>query len=306
MDPWKGEETKERGARSPVVLLGASGFLGKAVRADLERAGYVVWGGGSATIDLRRPESLDTLRRVVSSNTILIMAAAVMRDRGNAIQAFEDHMAMIARVARLLSDGPIRKCLYVSSAAVYGDGTTNEAITEEAPVNPDTQYAMAKLAGELLMTQAAVAVSTPAVILRACRIYGPGDPNLVSYGPAQFIKTAHERGVIELFGEGEERREYVFIDDAARAVRRLAGDASTGVYNLANGRPASFATVAGAIQRLLPGPVAVRHRPRYRPVTHQAFVPAKLMAACPDLVWTPLEDGLTVAVAASPAEARVG
>jgi len=282
--------------RRPVLLLGASGFLGRSISAELERTDHTVIGTRSSTLDLRRPESVDTLRRVVDPETVLIMAAAIMRDHEEALEAFKDHIAMITCVARLLSEIAIRKCLYLSSAAVYGDHVTNEAITEETPTHPNTPYAMAKLAGELLIRQAAASSRTPVVILRACRVYGPGDPHVLAYGPARFLKTALESHTIELVGAGEERRDYIFVADAARAVRRFAENDLTGVYNLASGHSQSFAALADIIQRLMSDPVRVLHGARSRPVTHQAFVLDKLRRASPDFSWTPLDDGFAMTV----------
>lgn len=283
-------------SRAPVLLLGSTGFLGKAIRAELERGGHPVLGVSSSTLDLRRPESLEALKPLVTPETVVIMAAAVMRERADSIDAFETHIAMIARVAKLLSQVTVRKCLYVSTASVYGDHITNEAITEETPPNPNTQYAMAKLSGELLIRQAAEDADTPTVILRSCRFYGPGDPHVGAYGPARFIKSALEHQTIELVGDGEERRDYLLVNDVARIVRRFAENAQAGIYNVVSGQGCSFAALAGMIQRLMPEPARVLSRARIRPVSHQDFVPEKILAVCPDMAWTSLEDGLALTV----------
>ena len=279
-----------------MLLLGATGFLGRAVRAELERSAHPVCGVGSSTIDLRRPDSVEALTRLVTPDTVVIMAAAVMRGRGAPLEAFEHNMAMNVHAARFLSQVTVRRCLYVSSTLVYGDQATNEAITEQTLTDPGTLYAMAKLAGELLIRQAAEASGTPAVILRTCRFYGPGDPHVEAYGPARFIKSAVERQTIELVGDGEERRDYLLVDDVARIIRWLTTNAQAGIYNVVSGQGCSFAELAGLIQRFLSEPVRVLSRERTRPVTHQDFVAGKLRSACPDLALTPLEVGIAAAV----------
>lgn len=291
---------REGPPQDPVLLLGSTGFLGRAIRAELERGGHEVFGVGSSTLDLRRPESVDALRLRVTPETVVIMAAAVMRERGASIEVFEHNMAMNVHVAKLLSQVGVRKCLYMSTTLVYGDSATNTAVTEETLTDPNTQYAMAKLSGELLIRQAAEATGTPVAILRCCRFYGPGDPHVAVYGPARFIKSALEHQPIELFGDGEERRDYLFVDDVARIIRAFTTNAQTGIYNVVSGQGCSFAALAGLIQRLMPEPVRVLSRPRRRPVSHQDFVPEKIQAACPEMAWTPLKEGLAVTVAASP------
>ena len=106
------------------------------------------------------------------------------------MEAFEHTMAMNVHVAACLSQVRVRKCVYVSSTFVYGDRTTNDAVTEQTVTDPSTPYAIAKLAGEFLMRQAAEGSGVPLVVLRVCGFYGPGDPHVESYGPARFIKSA--------------------------------------------------------------------------------------------------------------------
>jgi len=281
-----------------VVLLGASGFVGRAIQDELTRCGQHVVGLSSSTCDLRTPHGLAHLRQLVGQDTILIMAAAITRDRSDSVEACEANIAMAADVAKLVRDHPIRKCLYVSSDAVYGDHRTNRAMTEETPPDPQTLYAAAKLTGELLIREAAKASATPVVLVRPCRIYGPGDPHL-TYGPARFIKTALDAQTIELFGDGEERRDFLYIEDAARLICRLAVNDATGVYNVASGHQVSFAQVAEQIGRLLGGSVRVVSHPRTHPVVHLGLSLAKLRQAVADVPLTPLAEGVRKALEAA-------
>lgn len=290
--------------KSHVVLLGATGFLGKATQEELERHGDTVLGYGSATLDLCRPESLDLLRSVVRPNTVLMVSSAITRDRvnltgekvGDSVEAFEANVSMMARVTEFLREASVGKCIYVSSESIYGDHRTNLSLTEETPADPHNLYATVKLAGEFMLRCVAEEKKIPLVIVRLSRIYGPGDYHL-SYGPARFIKSALEKQVIELFGQGEERRDFLFIQDAAQLVCRFVHGSWTGVYNLASGECRSFAEVAALIQRFASQPVRVVHCERQRPViTHIGFDLGKLRRVFPDFRPTSLEEGLRTTI----------
>jgi nucleoside-diphosphate-sugar epimerase len=122
-------------------------------------------------------------------------------------------------------------------------------------------------------------------------VYGAGDSH-TSYGPTRFRRSAAEHGVITLFGEGEECRDFVHVDDVARLVRRILLHESRGVLNLATGVSTSYARLADLVAAQFGSPIRIERVPRQVPVTHRAFDVAACRAAFPDFVFTSLEDGL--------------
>src|SRR5256885_1405531 len=78
------------------------------------------------------------------------------------------------------------------------------------------------------------AVKAPLAILRPTLLYGAEDPHN-GYGPNRFRRLANAGADITLFGEGEERRDHVLIDDLAEIVLRVLKRRSTGTLNIATG-----------------------------------------------------------------------
>ena len=134
-------------------------------------------------------------------------------------------------------------------------------------------------------------VQAPVAILRPSLIYGASDPHN-GYGPNRFRRTADQDGKITLFGQGEEQRDHVFIDDVAEIVGRVLSHRSRGVLNLVTGRSVSFGEVAAQIAREDEGRVEIENRPRSGPITHRHFDPAALLKAFPTFRPTPIEEGL--------------
>src|SRR5262245_17875030 len=145
------DERGQRGARpmsdlpQRVVLLGGSGFLGRAVGRELTRMGISVVSHSSKTLDLTRGDAADLLAAQLDQGAALFFAAALTPDRGQTIAAFTSNIAMAATVARALEQRPV-PCVFVSSDAVYGFG--DEPVTETTAVAPGGFYGLAKYTSE--------------------------------------------------------------------------------------------------------------------------------------------------------------
>ena len=273
-----------------LVLLGHTGFIGKALADEVRRRGLQARGYSSAELDLRRPEALRTLE--TGPDSVLIAASALTLDRADDTpELFEANMAMVANLARRLESRPPARCVYLSSFTVYA-GTASQATTDEdSPVAPATYYAASKYAGELLLAAAARRADFPLLTLRLGRVYGPGLRRAV-YGPVRFIQSILERGELELYGDGRESRDHLYIDDAARIIADLALGSFEGVYNVVCGSSRSFQDVVSSLRAVAP-PFRVLERPRMRPVVELApFSTAKLYRALPGARFTPFEEGL--------------
>ncbi|HTE65144.1 MAG TPA: NAD-dependent epimerase/dehydratase family protein [Candidatus Binatia bacterium] len=226
--------------------------------------------------------------------TTLVFAAALTPDRGQTLDTYTANVAMAATVARALERQPA-PCVYISSDAVYGFDVN--PVTEETAVAPGGYYALAKYTGEKLLEYAAGAKGFPLLSLRVAAAFGPGDPH-GSYGPNGFARSLARDRSIRIFGQGEEERDHVHVDDVARLAVALMRAGASGVFNIATGRSRSFAQVIEAIRKLVPYEVAVTNAPRKSPITHRSYDITRLDQAVPGFPFTPLEDGLRATLAA--------
>jgi len=278
-----------------VVILGASGFLGRALHAVLMRDGVEVLGHSSRTLDLIRPEAFAALDSVLTSETALVLASALTPDRGQTPATFLANTTMATNLAAYLEGRRVGSLIYLGSDAVYGFG--DEAVTEDTPVAPAGYYALGKYAAERVMDCAARAASVPLLTLRVTGVYGPGDPH-ASYGPNAFARSLVRDRSVRIFGAGEEERDHIFVDDVAAIAAGLLRTGAAGVYNVATGQSRSFADVVKTIRDLVPYDVEVTSVARRGAITHRRFDVGRLTAALPGLRFTPLRDGLTATLGA--------
>jgi UDP-glucose 4-epimerase len=128
-------------------------------------------------------------------------------------------------------------------------------------------------------------------MLRPPVIYGPLDASN-SYGPVAFCRRAKKGNAIELWGDGSELREFVYVDDCCRIVESLLGSKFSGVLNLACGKSHSFRSIIDLIAQLIGRNLDVIEKPRSKEKVDNRFDPAMMNAINPNFQWTDLQSGI--------------
>jgi UDP-glucose 4-epimerase len=274
---------------SPTIVLGNRGFIGKALADHLAATGADARGYSSEQVDLRHREASATLAEALTPETILTVCSGIAPPAGNTLDGLADTFAIATNLARALEASPPRKCVYFSSDAVYPMG--DAPVTEDDPVELSNYYALGKYTTEQLLQTVAAAKGFALLLLRPTGVYGPGDTH-GSYGPNRFVRQIVQDGSVRLFGEGEETRDHVYIDDLVRITAALAASDATGVLNLATGTSRSFGSVVNDLRRVVPDGFEVANAPRGGAITHRAFDVTRLRAILPSVAFTPFEAGL--------------
>lgn len=270
-----------------VVILGARGFVGGATERLLQARGVLVLSLGRAEVDLLSADAHERLSRELrpDDSVVAISARAPVKDPAMLVE----NIRMMEAVCKALAAVPVRHVVYISSDAVYRD--SKAPLTEQSCAEPGSLHGAMHLAREVMLK---AIVSAPLAILRPSLLYGVDDPHN-GYGPNRFRRLAAAGQEIVLFGEGEERRDHVLIDDVAELVRRVLAHRSRGTLNVATGEVMSFREIAERIAAMAAVPVPVRGSLRSGPMPHDGFRPfdaAGCRAAFPDFHYVGLADGL--------------
>jgi len=111
----------------------------------------------------------------------------------------------------------VKKIIFSSSACVYGN-PAKLPIREDAPVNPDNPYGASKASIEAFLQSYHAVFGFDAVILRYFNPYGPGElHNPETHAIPNFIKAALAKKPIPLYWQGEQVRDFIYIEDLAQA-----------------------------------------------------------------------------------------
>lgn len=277
---------------SRVVVIGAGGFLGGAIADRLASNNIPVLPVTRNQVDLLAPDAADRLASLLKETDSVVVAAAIAPVKTAAM--LRDNMTLALAVVTAMAGVVPAHVVNISSDAIYGD--VDYPMTEDAPAAPGSLHGAMHLARELMFH---AEVKAPLAMLRPTLVYGAGDPHN-GYGPNSFRRKANRGDEIVLFGDGEERRDHVLVDDVAELACRILAHRSIGSLNAATGMVTSFRQVAEAVVRLAPRPVAVTGSPRRGPMPHngyRAFDAAATLAAFPDFRYTALAEGLARAQA---------
>ena len=267
--------------------MGAGGFVGGALAARLARDGVPILALGRREIDLLAEDAAERLAAMLRPDDafVAVSALAPCRNSGMLVK----NMVMAQAMVRALVASPVAHVINISSDAVYADSP--EPLTESSCTAPGTLHGAMHLAREVMFR---VGVPAPLAILRPSLLYGAGDPHN-GYGPNRFRRQAQRGEDVVLFGEGEERRDHVFIDDVAEIAAQMLLRRSRGEINVATGEVHSFRDIAEKVVRLSGKTVAIKDSPRSGPMPHNGYRPFEITAcrnAFPDFHYTPLEEGL--------------
>src|SRR6185503_4763993 len=202
-----------------VVVMGAGGFVGQ------------------ASARLLNSDGVGRLASYLTPETALIVTSALAPCKD--VPMLLANLRMMEAVLTAVKSCPVRHLVYVSSDAVYKDSPG--LLSETSCAEPASLHGVMHLTREVMLKNELPDV--PQVLVRPTLIFGPGDPHN-GYGPNRFLRLAHQGEEIVLFGEGEELRDHIFIEDVADIVRRCVLHRATGIINAVTGIVTSFKVIA--------------------------------------------------------------
>ena len=161
-----------------------------------------------------------------------------------------NYASHVELVEACLRANPGAKLLFAGSRLQVGRALANP-VREGHPLAPTTPYAVHKAAAELYLSYAYRVHGLRAVSLRLTQVYGPrGQMRHAGHGIVNwFLRQALEGRALTIFGDGEQIRDYLYVDDAVDGFLAAAASPATdgNVYNLGGGAPTRFVEMARAV-----------------------------------------------------------
>ena len=286
-----------------VMITGTSGLVGYALAELLARRGVDVLGVDIAPPPPDAPFSavvgdvadLACMQRLVAGRPNVVHAGAVsgpmllMDDPYGIAQA---NIAGALAVFEACHRARVRRLVWLSSAAVYGDQKTLDPVAESAPRLPTSFYGHTKAAGETLLHGYVAGYGLSAVALRPSSVYGPR--RRTACGLTDAIRAGLAGRIAKVAAPGSSFRQYVHVGDAAAAiVLALEADAPAQfAYNISGGSFVTEAALADMIAAVLPT-LRIEHA---QPAWNEGHLgPLLLTAAERDLGYRPamsMRDGI--------------
>jgi nucleoside-diphosphate-sugar epimerase len=161
-------------------------------------------------------------------------------------------------------DEDVRRIVNASSSSVYGNTGTLPRIESQAP-DPISPYAVAKLAAERFCTSFSRVYGMEIVSLRYFNVFGPHQDPSSQYAAVvpRFIRAIADGDAVTIYGDGDQSRDFTFVDNVVGA-NLLAADApgvGGEILNVATGGSVTVNALADAIGSLLDKPVEKAYEP---------------------------------------------
>lgn len=206
------------------------------------------------------------------------------------------NLATADSIARLCLEFDCKRLVFASSAAVYGTAAALPNRESAAP-QPQSPYAAAKLAAEVMLLGYAASYGLEAVCLRYFNVYGPRQDPASPYSGVLSIFTDRFRSglPVAVYGDGEQTRDFVSVRDVARANGEalLGTSVASGRYNVCTGRAVSLNRVLAIYRELFPGvPPAEYAEARIGDIRHSLGDPSLLRDTLRFEALTPFAQGL--------------
>jgi UDP-glucose 4-epimerase len=244
------------------LVTGGGGFIGSNLIRALLTEGYAVRviddfstgrrvnvSGIADEVELIEGDILDVelLRRAAHGVSVVFHEAAIPSVARSVSDPERSHRVNATGTLSVLTaarDAGVERVVYASSSSVYG-GTDGPAVHEELPTRPISPYAASKLAAESYCHAFWTTFHLPTVSLRYFNVFGPRqDPDSPYAAVVPRFITALLEGVPPVvYGDGEQSRDFTFVDDVVEAnllAARSDAEALGRPFNIARGGACSL------------------------------------------------------------------
>ena len=262
------------------LITGAAGFLGSALANRLVAEGDVVIGvddlstGDQRTLNQGvqfvrgdvndRPKLWSLLQGV---DCVYHLAAKVSVPE-SVLYPREYNQVNVGGTVTLMEamrDVGVRRVVFISSATVYGNQPVQPVVETVVP-NPRVPYAVSKIAAEYYVKSIGSLWGIETVCLRVFNAYGPGQHIPPVHTPVipSFLRQAWENGTIVVHGDGNQTRDYVYVDDVVNAMLAAAAapDVNKLTINVGSGNETSVRELARLAVEVTGGHPEVVYNPR--------------------------------------------
>ena len=246
-----------------ILVLGAEGFIGAHVCAYLQAEGMAVTGcdivenrnglRDFVLLDSAKPDYNSLFQQ--GNYDVCINAAG----RGNVsfsvehpTQDFKDNVSAVADILNAIRNSNKGcKYLHISSAAVYGN-PEQLPIAEDAALQPVSPYGFHKRMSEMVCREYYELYQVPIVILRPFSVFGNGLKKQLFWDTCEKLKASEK---INLFGTGDETRDFIHIDDLSRLILLIMRKSSfkLDIFNAATGTEETIKNIASLFVKHFPG-----------------------------------------------------
>ncbi|QQL50202.1 NAD-dependent epimerase/dehydratase family protein [Mucilaginibacter ginkgonis] len=252
------------------IIIGAAGFLGSTMTAYLKEKGFEVYEilrGQISGIELDF-NFLSNLVKVTNNPVVIDFSYTSVPNTSfqDPVKDYSENLYNVIRHLEFVKQLHNPTYVYISSGGtVYGNLDVNKAVDENYQNNPLSPYGITKLCCEKYVMMYNQVHNLKTKIIRPSNIYGPGQKPFRGQGIiANAIVKMLKGQPIQVFGNGDQVRDYLYVDDFTSAIFDVVIHGTDDIYNIGFGRGYSINDLIAKIEKLLNIPFRIEQLP-FRP-----------------------------------------
>jgi len=258
-----------------IIISGSAGFIGFHLAKKLINMGFEVIGVDSLNnaydvrlknlrlsqlsnnknyefheLNLSNPNSISQLQTLNTQAQTFYHMAARAGVRQSFLEPYDyvlDNTVATTNVANFCKVTGVSSLILASTSSIYGDSGENlMRENKDERIQPPSVYASTKLSGEILAKTILDESDTKVLIPRFFTVYGPyGRPDM---SILRFIHWIINREEVQVFGNGEQRRSFTYVDDVISALVKVMNHNSSGTFNIGSNNTVSLNRVIEIIE----------------------------------------------------------
>jgi UDP-glucose 4-epimerase len=270
-------------SNGPVLITGGAGFIGSHLTDVLLAKGYTVRilddmsTGKRSNLPLDNPrveliegdvaDAATVTRAMAGCRAVAHLAAvaSVQASVDDPVRTHQSNFVGTLNVCEAMRQANIKRVVFASSAAVYGNNGEGFAIDEDTPKAPLTPYASDKLASEYYFDFYRRQHALEPVVFRFFNIFGPRqDPSSPYSGVISIFSERAQKGLpITVFGDGEQTRDFVYVEDLVGVLAQAieAPQVEEGAINVGMNKATTLKQMIEALAEVLGELPPVSHSP---------------------------------------------
>jgi len=273
-----------------IYILSNNGFIGSSIQNYFAQSAEVI-GFSSKECNLIDSEKMNLKLSNITKEDVLIITASITRLVENSYSSMINNIRMIDNLCSFLVNHQIKHLFFLSSIDVYGIENKYKIDEKQIP-NPNDYYSISKITSEHLLQKYSNEMGCNLSILRLTGIYGIGDEGKSTIN--KLFNSARKNKII-IYGDGTNKRDYVFVNDLANIIQKLIDCKHNGILNVATGKSLSIIEIANLLKKdYFPECEIVfkLDNSQEKRIKHLEFDTLLLKKVLPSLEFTPFNNGI--------------
>lgn len=291
-----------------VAIIGSNGFIGSHLVNNLSKdktVNLILFGRSNVSLfDTQFPYSklelhdVEKLSKQFSSiDIVYYLASATIPATSweNPTIELQENLLPFINFTEVISTLGVKKIVYISSAGtIYGPSLNK--LNEESDKQPFSPYGIIKLTIEHFLNYFKAKYDINYDIYRVSNVYGEGQNTGHGLGIINtFIEQIISNQKIQIFGNGDNIRNYVYVKDVAEVLSHsLKLDTSvSNIYNIASNDTISINSLVSTLKKIIPIEFEINYKEKRKSDNSTIDVDnAKILSEIPNMVFTDLENGI--------------